>query len=71
MSTIGLFELGRRSQGRWRDLPLPRMGNADGLAAVAFWVLWHIWQIREENAEMKAKSGHLDKKEAKEAIDRY
>ena len=41
------------------------------IAALAFWIVWHIWQIRHENAELRAKSMHVDHAKAKAAIDRY
>jgi hypothetical protein len=41
------------------------------IAGVAFWVLWHIWQIGHENAELRAKSGHVDATKVKANIDRY
>ncbi len=41
------------------------------VAAVVFWIVWHIWQIRHENAELRAKSNHVDVNKAKAAIDRY
>ena len=41
------------------------------IAAVAFWVIWHVWQISHENAELKAKSEHVDHAKTKAAIDRY
>lgn len=41
------------------------------IAAVVFWVLWHIWQIRHENAELRDKSHRVTSKSAHDAIDRY
>ncbi|MGE0024896.1 MAG: hypothetical protein AB7S70_14840 [Hyphomicrobium sp.] len=41
------------------------------LAGVAFWVIWHIWQIRFEDAELKATGVDADAKKANEAIDRF
>lgn len=41
------------------------------IAGVVFWVVWHIWQIGHENAELKAKSGHIDAQKSKSAIERY
>ena len=40
-------------------------------AGVVFWLFWHVWQISHENAELKAKSNHVDHAKAKAAIDRY
>jgi hypothetical protein len=41
------------------------------IVAVVFWVLWHVWQISHENAELRAKSSHADTQKTKSAIDRY
>ncbi len=41
------------------------------LAGVAFWIIWHIWQIRFESADLKATGVDADPKKAKESIDRY
>jgi hypothetical protein len=41
------------------------------IVAVAFWVLWHVWQISFENAELRAKSHGVDPAKAKAAIERY
>lgn len=41
------------------------------IAGVAFWVLWHIWQIAHENAELREKSRQLNGDKARSAIDRY
>jgi hypothetical protein len=41
------------------------------VAAVLFWIVWHIWQIRHENAEIDAKRNHITADKAKAAIDRY
>ena len=41
------------------------------LAGVVFWIVWHIWQIRHENAELRAKSDHVDVHKTMAAIDRY
>ena len=46
----------------------------DGLgwfAGIAFWVVWHIWQIRFESAEINATRADADPQKAGEAIDRY
>ncbi|MGQ0457812.1 MAG: hypothetical protein ACT4OU_12220 [Hyphomicrobium sp.] len=41
------------------------------IAAIAFWVLWHVWQIGHENAELRSKSERVDAAKSKAAIDRY
>lgn len=41
------------------------------LAAVAFWIIWHIWQIRFESADLGATGVDADAKKANESIDRY
>lgn len=40
-------------------------------AGVAFWILWHIWQIRFETQDLNATGVDADAKKAKESIDRY
>ena len=41
------------------------------IAGIAFWVVWQIWQIRHENAELRAKSSLVDVAKSKAAIERY
>lgn len=41
------------------------------LAGIAFWVVWHIWQIRYESKDLAAIGVDADAKKANEAIDRY
>jgi hypothetical protein len=41
------------------------------IAGIAFWIVWHIWQIRYENADLKATDVDADIEKAKKAIDRY
>lgn len=41
------------------------------IAGIAFWVIWHIWQIGHENREINGKLGHVNGDNAKRAIDRY
>lgn len=38
---------------------------------VAFWIIWHIWQIGSENAELRSKTGQTNIDNARSAIDRY
>ena len=41
------------------------------LAAVVFWIVWHIWQIRYENADLDATRHDADKEKARASIERY
>lgn len=41
------------------------------LAGIAFWVIWHIWQIRYESADLNATRIDADTRKATEAIERY
>jgi hypothetical protein len=41
------------------------------LAGVAFWIVWHIWQIRYESAEINATRHDADKEKARASIERY
>ncbi len=38
--------------------PFPGIEWVLVLAAVAIWVIWHVWQIRSENAEYDAAVSH-------------
>lgn len=40
-------------------------------AAVAFWIIWHIWQIRFESDDLKATGADADSPKAKDSINRY
>ena len=40
-------------------------------AAVAFWIIWHIWQIRFESEDLRATGEDLNTEKAKAAIERY
>jgi hypothetical protein len=40
-------------------------------AAVAFWIIWHIWQIRFESEDLRATGVDADPQKAKAAIERY
>lgn len=51
--------------------PFQGMEMAMVIAAFGFWIGWHIWQLGQEGAELRAKSGHVDAEKAKNAIDRY
>jgi hypothetical protein len=41
------------------------------IAGVAFWVVWHIWQISHETTELNTTSKALDHAKAKATIDKY
>ena len=41
------------------------------ILGLAFWIGWHIWQIRHENAELEAERKRYSSEKAKSAIDRY
>jgi hypothetical protein len=42
------------------------------LAAFAFWILWHIIQIVQENREFaEDKKGHFTSENVRGAVDRY
>jgi hypothetical protein len=41
------------------------------IAGIAFWVFWHIWQIRFESADLQATREDADAREQIESIDRY
>lgn len=41
------------------------------LAGLAFWILWHVWQLRFESSEIEATRHDADKEKAKASIERY
>jgi hypothetical protein len=41
------------------------------IAGIVFWVIWHIWQLRFESADLKATRADADLKKTNDAIDRY
>jgi hypothetical protein len=41
------------------------------IAGVVFWIGWHIWQIRLENAELAAEKARASDDKVTKAIDRY
>jgi hypothetical protein len=41
------------------------------VAGVVFWIGWHIWQIRHENAELAAEVERAKGEGVSKAIDRY
>jgi hypothetical protein len=41
------------------------------IVGLAFWVGWHIWQIRHENRELDAEVKRLNAERIRKAIDRY
>ncbi|MDX2306973.1 MAG: hypothetical protein NW216_01910 [Hyphomicrobium sp.] len=51
--------------------PFQGTETAMAIAALVFWILWHIIQIGQENAELREKRDHVDKENARKAIERY
>jgi hypothetical protein len=41
------------------------------IVGLAFWIGWHIWQIKHENAELEAEKEKAKGEAVKKAIDRY
>ena len=41
------------------------------ILGVVFWIGWHVWQIRHENAELEHEKLRASAERAKKAIDRY
>ena len=41
------------------------------IIGLVFWIGWHIWQIRHENAELEHEKLRASGERAKKAIDRY
>ena len=41
------------------------------ILGLAFWIGWHIWQIRHENAELEAERQRANAERTRKAIDRY
>jgi len=71
MSTIGYSSWAVDLKDVGAIYPFQGYENAMVIAAMAFWVLWHVWQIRFESAELKATGVDADPKKAGEAIDHY
>lgn len=71
MSTIGLTSWATDLKNVGAIYPFQGWETPMVIAAVAFWVLWHIWQIGHENAELNEKSANVNLAKAKAAIDRY
>jgi hypothetical protein len=71
MSTIGLenWAVDLKTVGAF--YPFQGFEVPMAIAGIAFWVIWHIWQISFESAELRAKSHGIDPAKAKAAIDRY
>ena len=65
------FELGRRSQDIGAIYPFQGWETPMVIAGVAFWILWHVWQISFESRELSKMNKGLDPAKAKTAIDRY
>ena len=71
MSTIGLSNWAVDLKDIGAIYPFQGLEMAMTIAAVAFWVGWHIWQISHENAELRKISHGIKPASAKAAIDRY
>lgn len=71
MSTIGLTSWAVDLKDVGAIYPFQGWEVAMVIAGVAFWVLWHVWQIGHESAELRSKSAGFDAEKAKAAIDRY
>lgn len=41
------------------------------ILGLAFWIGWHIWQVRHENAELKSEKHRANAERSKRFIDRY
>ncbi len=41
------------------------------ILGLAFWIGWHIWQIRHENAELKSEKTRANAERSRKHIDRY
>jgi hypothetical protein len=41
------------------------------ILGLAFWIGWHIWQIRDENATLESEKKRATAERAKKSIDRY
>ena len=71
MSAIGLDSWAVDLKDVGAIYPWQGTETAMVVIAVALWIVWHVWQIRAENAEIREKMRHLDNDKAKAAIDRY
>ncbi|MBS0252184.1 MAG: hypothetical protein JSR78_14095 [Proteobacteria bacterium] len=71
MSTIGLSSWAVDLKDVGAIYPFQGWEVPMVIAAVAFWVLWHVWQFSHESAELKEKSDRVDVKESRSAIERY
>ncbi len=41
------------------------------IIGLAFWIGWHVWQIRHENAELEAEKTRLNAERTRKAVNRY
>ena len=71
MSAIGLDSWAVDLKDVGAIYPWQGTETAMVVIAVALWIVWHVWQIRAENAEIREKMRHLDAEKARAAIDRY
>ena len=71
MSTIGISSWAVDLKDVGAIYPFQGFETGMVIVGIAFWVLWHIWQISHENTELKSKSAHVNAEKSKLAIDRY
>lgn len=71
MSTIGLSNWAVDLKTIGAIYPFQGFEVPMAIAGIAFYVLWQIWQLSFEGAELRAKSHGVDQAKAKAAIDRY
>jgi hypothetical protein len=71
MSTIGYSSWAVDLKDVGAIYPFQGYEGVMALAGLAFWILWHVWQIRNESAEINATRADADQEKAKASIDRY
>ncbi len=71
MSTIGLSNWAVDLKNVGAIYPFQGWETPMAIAGIAFWLIWHIWQIRFESAYLKATRADADLRKASDAIDRY
>ncbi len=71
MSTIGYSSWAVDLKDVGAIYPFQGYENVMVLIGVAFWILWHIWQLRYESAEINATRHDADKEKATASIERY
>ncbi len=71
MSTIGLTSWAVDLANVGAIYPFQGSEFILAIVGIAFWVVWHIWQIGHENSELGKMKGLVNSDKAKKAIDRY